>query len=147
MKCLFARLSLFFTIAVATVGVALANDALNPLIAERWKTRPLVIVVPSVNDPALHSLRQALESTSNREAFVERDMVLYAIVAGVGSRNDQPLTPDQTSALINALNVDAHGPAKVILIGKDGGKKVERGGPVKLAEFFVIIDAMPMRQN
>jgi hypothetical protein len=39
------------------------------------------------------------------------------------------------------------GPGKVILVGKDGGKKMEQTGQVVPSELFALIDKMPMRQK
>jgi hypothetical protein len=34
-----------------------------------------------------------------------------------------------------------------VLVGKDGGVKLERSGPVSLSVIFALIDSMPMRQR
>ncbi|WP_315125954.1 DUF4174 domain-containing protein [Comamonas antarctica] len=136
--------------AAAALSLALlATAALaepHPLEGERWKTRPVVVVVPRDSDPLLAKLRAALDATSGREAFRERDMVLYTVVAGKGSRNDQPLAPAHTAALLQALELDAQGPAAFVLVGKDGGVKLREGAGVDLNEVFAEVDRMPMRQ-
>lgn len=127
-----------------SAGAALAET--NPLEGERWKTRPVVVVVPQESDPLLAKLRTALKQTAPREAFRERDMVLYTVVAGQGSRNDQPLAAASTAALLKALGLDAAGPAAFVLVGKDGGVKMREGASVQLEEVFAEVDRMPMRQ-
>lgn len=127
-------------------GGLYAGEANNPLAAERWKTRPLIVIAPDAQDPALRRLQQALQEPANREAFIERDMVLFTVIAGVGSRNDQAMDAAATAGLLDALAVDADSPARIILVGKDGGKKVEQTGPVIPSELFSLIDKMPMRQ-
>ncbi|GGK08201.1 DUF4174 domain-containing protein [Pseudomonas matsuisoli] len=134
----------------AVLGVAFAATAnaesVNPLDAEHWKTRPLVIVVPSPEDPVLKALNDSLQSPENREAFIEREMVLYRVVDGRATRNDEPLTPEQADALLGALDAKAEGPATVFLVGKDGGVKVRQEGSLEPKEIFATIDQMPMRQ-
>jgi hypothetical protein len=147
MKHAFVRLAVLLALISGPVVPTLASASGNPLIAERWKTRPLVVIAPDARDHTLRSLRQALQKPAYREAFIEREMVLYSIVAGVGSRNDQVLTQPQTDALLQALETNAEGPTRIILIGKDGGKKVEQKGWVDPAELFEVIDAMPMRHK
>ncbi|TWI55453.1 uncharacterized protein DUF4174 [Pseudomonas duriflava] len=127
-------------------SVALAAEEDNPLLAERWQTRPLIILAKSANDPVLVQLKTALEEPRNREAFVERDMVLYTVVGDTGDRNDKPLTPAQTEALVRALRERPEDQALVILVGKDGGKKIVQRGGINPAEIFTTIDQMPMRQ-
>lgn len=137
--------------AAIALGLALpASAALadsNPLIAERWKTRPVVVVVPQEGDPLLAKVRSALKETAAREAFRERDMALYTVVSGKGTRNDRALTPQQTEALLKALQVDARGPATFLLVGKDGGVKMKQGADVDLQAVFDEVDRMPMRQQ
>jgi len=125
---------------------ALAADS-NPLVAERWKTRPVVVVVPTVADPLLQKVEAALRQTATREAFIDREMVLYTVVAGEGRRNDKPLPPAQTRALLRALKLDAAGAPTFVLVGKDGGVKMTEGPDVDLQAVFAEIDRMPMRQR
>lgn len=125
-------------------SAVLANG--NPLEGERWKTRPVVVVVAQANDPLLARLRTALNETTQREAFREREMVLYTVVAGEGSRNDQPLGAAQTAALLKALQLEARGPSAFVLVGKDGGVKLREGASVDLQQVFAEVDRMPMRQ-
>lgn len=127
------------------VGVPYAQG--NPLEAERWKTRPVVVVVAQPGDPLLARLRATLGETAAREAFREREMVLYTVVAGEGRRNDQPLEQAQTAALLQALQLDARGPSAFVLVGKDGGVKMREGPSVDLQQVFAEIDRMPMRQR
>jgi len=139
-----------FRRAAVALSLALPVSAVwaqaNPLEAERWKTRPVVVVVPQPGDPLLTRLRAGLAETAQREAFREREMVLYTVVAGQGRRNDQPLEAAQTTALLKALALDARGPATFVLVGKDGGVKLREGASVDLREVFAEIDRMPMRQ-
>jgi hypothetical protein len=127
--------------------VAGATDA-NPLVAELWRTRPLVVVVPSAQHPLLTSVQVQLRKAESRDAFQEREMVLFTVIGGEGRRDGQPLTADQTRGLLQALNLKASSPAAVFLIGKDGGIKLtERGEHIALASLFALIDTMPMRQR
>ena len=142
------------TIAVLALGVGLglalasaeASDA-NPLVAERWQSRPLIVIVPNAQDATLVELREALGKPDAREGFVEREMVLYEIVAGAASRNGQPLSGSTSAALLKAIGHQGDAGARVILVGKDGGIKVDRPGPVDPESLFTTIDRMPMRQG
>ncbi|GAA6118292.1 hypothetical protein Acidovoranil_03920 [Acidovorax sp. FG27] len=141
----------FMTHAAVAFGLALPAAAAwadgNPLAAERWKTRPVVVVVPAPDDPLLVRLNAALREPALREGFRERDMALYTVVAGQGSRNGQALPAASTAALLAALELGAQGPATFVLVGKDGGVKMREGADVDLREVFAEIDRMPMRQR
>jgi len=136
-------------VMVAAFAVPLSATAAdrNPLAAERWKTRPVVVVVPKAGDALVEKVESALRETSVREAFIEREMVLYTVVAGQGKRNAQPLAAGQTRALLSALGLDVQGPPTFILVGKDGGTKMKEGADVDLSAVFAEIDRMPMRQR
>ncbi len=126
------------------VGAAEAN----PLVAEQWRTRPLVVVAPSARHPLLTGLQAQLRQASVRSAFQERDMVLFTVIGGQGRRDGQPLSAEQTGGLLQALNLTASSPATALLIGKDGSTKLtEQGDHIALAAVFALIDTMPMRQR
>lgn len=139
-------LALSLALPAGTLPAATVFADANPLTAERWKARPVVLVVAQDGDALLTKVRAALAQTAAREAFRERDMVLYTVVAGAGRRNDQALEAAQTAALLEALQLDARGPSSFVLVGKDGGVKLRAGPAVDLQEVFAEIDRMPMRQ-
>jgi len=120
----------------------------NPLHAERWQTRPLVVVSPTTDHPLLQDLRAQLRVAATRREFEEREMVLFTVVAGQGQRAGAPLSTVQTRHLLGALGTEADSSAQVFLIGKDGGIKLRVGGEhISLPEVFSLIDSMPMRRR
>ena len=136
------------TLAALSIAMPLAAAAdPNPLVAERWKTRPVVVVVPAAGDPLLQKIETALRQTATREAFIDREMVLYTVVAGEGRRNDKAMAPAQTRALLGALKLEAAGAPTFVLVGKDGGVKMTEGPGVDLQAVFAEIDRMPMRRR
>ncbi|MDQ7987657.1 DUF4174 domain-containing protein [Pseudomonas sp. G34] len=124
----------------------LAQASDDPLQAERWNTRPLIVLAASADDPLLARVQAALREPANREAFVERDMVLYTVIGQQGQRNQQPLDVIATKRLLLALDAGSARP-QVILVGKDGGKKIQQGADADLQAIFQTIDRMPMRQS
>lgn len=141
----------FMTPLAVLLGLAgsqvVAADQANPLDSERWQSRPLIVVAPDAGDPTLRHFQQDLLAPANREAFVDRDMVLYTVVGGVGKRNGQALDPAATQALLSGLGVDAKGPTRLLLVGKDGGTKIDQRAPLDPKAIFATIDKMPMRQK
>ncbi|MBC3948597.1 DUF4174 domain-containing protein [Pseudomonas folii] len=144
MKNLMTPLALLLGMAGSQV---MADTASNPLDSERWQSRPLIVVAPDASDATWLEFQQDLTKPANREAFVEREMVLYSVVNGVGKRNDQAMDPKATSALLSTLGVKPDGPTRLLLVGKDGGTKVDQYAPLDISVIFATIDKMPMRQN
>ena len=143
---MFIRLLILASVLVA--GTVQAVEVPSPLEQDRGKFRPLVVVARTDADPTLVNLKKALEDPANKQAFDQRNMVLYTIVGITSKRDGKDLEPQSTMSLIRGLKpgmiIDK---AKVILIGKDGEKKVETVGDVDLAELFKTIDALPAAEK
>lgn len=138
----------WLSLGVTSSAMATENPA-NPLITDRGKFRPLILVAPSLDDADYLRMRSRLDE--RQAAFAERKMVLYS-VAGTregnsGQRAGQPMTEFENRALLEALEVDTQGPLTVILVGMDGGKKMQLEGYVAPQSIFDIIDNMPIRQS
>lgn len=132
---------------VSTSAAAASGTDVNPLVAERWKTRPLVIVAPSSTDPVLVKMQDTLQTPANQAAFTDRQMVLYVVVGDRARRNDEWLSAAQAKALRAAVEVANDAPATVMLIGFDGGIKMREPGVIDPRTIFGTIDQMPMRQS
>ncbi|SPJ32237.1 DUF4174 domain-containing protein [Kushneria phyllosphaerae] len=139
-----ALLAAVLTGAGATAQAGDINPAANPLLADKWQSRPLVVVTPSADNPDYERMRGIVET--QRDAFNDRDMVLYTVEGGSGMKADQALTEAETDALLASLGLNAKGPLTTVLVGKDGGKKVEQEGFVDPRQLFDTIDNMPMRR-
>lgn len=138
-----------FSMAVlfALTTPAMADDSDSPLTADRGQARPVIVIANSSADPALVKLLAALKEPANEKAFKERNMVLYTVVNTIGKRDGKDLDPQSTMALIRALKLGASAQAKVILVGKDGEKKLEHAGPIEPQTLFETVDKMPMAEQ
>jgi hypothetical protein len=131
----------------ATAAGAAGNNVDNPLMAERWKTRPVVIVAPTATDPLLTKQQDVLQLPANLAALKEREMVVYTVVGDTIRRDDQALPAAQARGLRMALDVKDNAPAMIFLVGKDGGTKMARRQVITAEELFGAVDAMPMMQR
>jgi len=138
--------AIVLSVLAGTSWAACAADA-NPLAGERWRTRPLVLVVPAAEDPMLLGLQAELRRERARAGFQEREMVLFTVIAGQGRREGQGLSAGQTRSLLDAVGAAPDGPAAAFLIGKDGGVKLAERGSLSLDAVFALIDGMPMRRR
>lgn len=149
--------SLTLATLMAFTGPLLAADD-NPLKQELGKTRPLVVVELDAGNPTLATLKKQLEEAATKQSFEERSMVFYTVKFGsIGAegekfakdpKDSKKLTPPETNALIRALKLGVGSGTKVILIGKDGEKKLNRTpDSLDLKEFFSAIDQMPQAEK
>lgn len=136
-----------WALAIATMvfmSTGYADDT-NPLVAERWQHRPLVLVAPASSNPAL---QDAIARVRDAErAFADRDMVLYVLTAENATRAGGTLEAEQRQALAAALDVTPRETTGMILVGKDGGVKLRASLETPLERVFQRIDGMPMRQR
>jgi Domain of unknown function (DUF4174) len=123
-------------ISLLTTGLlAAAVMAQTPnLYALRWNSRVLLLFAPNVNDRRLTQQKQMLESQS--AGLKDRDLKVFEITGC--SQSDEQLR--------NKFHVKADSFA-VVLIGKDGSKKLKHSEPADPNDIFQLIDSMPMRKD
>ncbi len=139
--------SFSLALMVALSGPVLADNEDSPLNADRGQARPVIVIANSSADPTLVKLLAALKDPANQAAFKERNMVLYTVVNTIGKRDGKDLDPQSTMALIRSLKLGASAQAKVILLGKDGEKKLEHAGPIEPQQLFSAVDQLPASEK
>jgi hypothetical protein len=138
--------SLTLATLLAFVGPLFAADDDSPLVKDVGRARPLIVIAPSSVDPTWLSLKKSLDEPASRKGFTERNMVLYTVINTMGQRDGKDLDPQTTMALIRSLKLGAGAKSKIILVGKDGEKKLEKDA-VELKEIFSTIDALPAAEK
>ena len=93
----------------------------------------LVVVVGRPDDPRVQAQTAMLARA--QAALTERDVIVQSLSPEAARRDRVDLGVASTTAF------------EVLLIGKDGGVKLRRRGPVDPAELSSLIDTMPMRQQ
>ncbi|WP_246732922.1 DUF4174 domain-containing protein [Methylobacterium sp. BTF04] len=115
-------------------GIGATRAADDPLGAYRWTSRVLVISATDGADPRLVVQRSTVAAA--KAGMAERDLVTIEIL-GQG---------DSARRLRDRLGLPRDG-FRVLLIGKDGGAKLNRDEPIPTRTLFDTIDAMPMRRE
>jgi hypothetical protein len=117
----------------------------EPLDPCLWKNRLIIASVP--RGEARDQLAAAL--AANRAAIDERDLQVIDVSPGSPRiPGTVRLDPQQTTALREKLKLsERETKAVFILIGKDAGEKSRQRETLKLASWFTLIDAMPMRRD
>jgi hypothetical protein len=145
---MFSRFLSFSTLMAAVITTpVLAADSDSPLLKDRGQSRALIVIARSAADPALTGVKKALEDPAVSQQFKDRNMVLYTVAGTIGQRDGKYLDPQPTMALIRELKLGASEQAWVVLVGKDGEKKLERQGAVDFKDIFSTIDQMPMAEK
>ena len=139
--------SLTIATLLASAGPLFAADSDSPLNQDRGKARPLIVIAPSTVDPTLVNLKKSLDEPDNKKGFAERGMVLYTVINTIGQRDGKNLDAQATMALIRELKLGASTGTKVILVGKDGEKKIDQLGPIGVKELFAAVDQLPAQEK
>lgn len=123
--------SLGLIAATAALASPAAADGLDRLL---WRSRALVVVAPSAEDPRLALQRRIYAADAHGAR--ERDLVLIEVAGG-----------DAGAVALRQRFGVAPGAFAAILVGKDGGAKLRAETPLAAAQLFGEIDGMPMRRN
>ncbi|MBY6006357.1 DUF4174 domain-containing protein [Salipiger bermudensis] len=117
-------------LAATDLFQTLPTDA-RDLNAMRWDKRPVLLFAPSQDHPDYARQMEMLRAAE--AALAERDIV---VLSDLDDRTPSPLRQGFQP-----------GGFKLVLVGKDGGVKLEQDAVLAPEELFAVIDRMPMRRN
>ena len=107
-----------------------------------WENRLLLISAPDENRSEYQDQLAILRE--NTEGLEERKLVVYSLLPDKykkGLRSENWLS----STVLSDLFRDRNNDFEVILIGLDGGVKLQQREVLSTEKLFSVIDAMPMR--
>jgi hypothetical protein len=108
----------------------------------RWEKRPILLFVPDTNDPNYRAMRARLRE--RKSDVSERHMVTLVLSNHV--EIDGKIHADLKAADFYRHYKISRTSFRVLLIGKDGGVKLNEQGLADPARIFALIDTMPMRR-
>lgn len=127
--------------------ISMHNLNAQSLESYQWKNRILIISSPSVSNADYK--QQIVEFSNSSDELAERKMLVYEIIEDkfkitnyLSGKNVLEWKKLKDKGLESNQNSDVF---KVLLIGLDGGIKLEQNEVLKKEELFRIIDSMPMR--
>ena len=110
----------------------------------RWAKRPLIVLAPGSDAALVRAQRVALGQ--DKHELLTRDMVWIEVLGNDVTINGIPVAGVRAEDLRRRYAI-AKKDSRVLLVGKDGGVKLRRTGPISADELFATIDAMPMRRR
>lgn len=118
---------------------------MNPLDKHKWKERVLIVTASSPSNVGYKRQDQLL--TKGKKGMKDRGLVIYRLYADhwLGPKNTM-LTEEEAQIIYDRYNINSD-TFSVILLGKDGGVKMNKNDIVSTRELFQLIDSMPMRQQ
>lgn len=124
------------------------NLSAQQLKDHRWENRVLIIKVKERLAAPDYSLQlQVLDN--EREGMLERKLVVYLIEDGMYNFQDLKVKNKGWRFVDPELKalLDPKKEFQVLLLGLDGGVKLNRDSYIPQEELFRIIDSMPMRAS
>lgn len=112
------------------------------LSKHQWKDRLILIVAEEKNEKFQ---QQLTELQKHQQGLNERKLVIYQILPDTYSTSFKAENWQQSSELYNKYKAEKSD-FRVILIGLDGGEKLEQTEVLSAEKLFNTIDSMPMRQ-
>jgi len=139
------RFAVVFLILVG-LTVWTPEEALSMDLTQfQWKNRLLIIFAEDANDPFFKNLQSQI--MAQKAEVDDRDLIVFEVPAkGPARMNNSPLDRKEADSIRTHFAIPGN-TFSLILVGKDGGIKLERSDQVDLGEILGLIDSMPMRQN
>jgi len=110
----------------------------------KWKYRPLVVFADDASVAPLVKQRRMV--TASRSGLGERDVVVVWVIGNTVSAELGPKPRASATSLRGRFGAPA-GSFRAVLIGKDGGTKLNSASPLAASTLYGTIDGMPMRRN
>lgn len=109
----------------------------------QWKNRLILIIAENEEDQNFQ--KQLAELQQDQDGLKERKLIIYKILPKNFSQGLESETWENGSALYQKYKTNASG-FQVLLLGLDGGIKLDQSEILSLKKLFDTIDSMPMRQ-
>ena len=110
----------------------------------QWKNRLVLLFDETTSSKAIQKELELF--IDNAQALRERDLLLFQITPNQVYDIDTKVTQLKASEVYRRFNIAAEFKG-VVLIGKDGGSKLQQPYHVKPQTIFTLIDGMPMRKR
>ena len=110
----------------------------------QWKNRLLFLFAPNRSHPLFDALQ---ESIAIVQMLADRDLVVFEILESGPSRMDMTDLNSQVAQSLRYKFDVRLDQFAAILVGKDGGIKLNRQDETRLDDIFGLIDSMPMRRE
>ena len=140
------RFILLLPVLIMATNFAVAQSSAKFNLDDlKWEHRVLVVIA---SDSTQKSTAPLLNQVERYQVdFLDRNMVLIALFKDHVSHIDGvPLDEEASSDLQEKLSVENYD-FRIVLIGKDGGIKLDRKVSTDLNDIFAHIDTMPMRRS
>ncbi len=111
----------------------------------RWKNRIVLIFATGPDSDSY--LQQIEKMNSDKDGLQERDVLVFSLFQqGTSYLNDKAISQESAERIIARYN-SGQKEFRFILIGKDGGVKLDKEMIVSTGDLFGNIDSMPMRRQ
>ncbi len=135
----------YFKILIsALICLNMYNSHSQDLKAHKWKNRVLLVLSQDVNNGVY--LSQIQELKSNEKGLNERKLLVYHLMPSQFKKDLKNGTWKSSESFYKTYK-KTKAEFEIILIGLDGGIKLQQTQLLSCPNLFSIIDGMPMRRK
>lgn len=109
----------------------------------QWKNRVVLLISSEENNELLSKQIEILKQEN--KGLQERKLIIYEVYKDYYKYNFQPKNQKSTD-LYHQFN-PTNKPFKIVLVGLDGGIKLNQTKILSVEKLFTLIDGMPMRRH
>lgn len=113
------------------------------LSSYQWQERVLLVISEDASN--VISKKQLAELSQNKEELIERKLIIYQIIPDA-FRKSLENEVWQTGDDMFRKYKETYAGFQVILLGLDGGEKLNQTKFLSANDLFIIIDGMPLRK-
>ncbi len=139
----------FLSAALLLIPTIIMAQTKEPIKAQpsdfQWENRIIIVIADSESDTLYR--KQMQEFKGEEDGLEDRDLITFSAFRNGKSRLDENTLQESSAASILERYGSGSAGFRFLLIGKDGGVKLEKESPVAVKEIFGLIDSMPMRQR
>jgi len=136
---------ILFLILIVTAMTLHAQD----IQKHQWEHRILIVQTTDANSEKFLDQLQAF--SGQEKGLIERKLILYKIIGNqfelLDFKNSKPLHSGTISEHLRHKYLENTSEFKILLLGLDGGIKLQQESILSIETLFNTIDAMPMRQR
>lgn len=137
---------ILFMLITTTSAMAQTDEGIKTQPSEyQWHNRILIVIADSESNNQVEE--QLLNFEGRKNEFEDRDLITFFVFRNGYSRfGERTLHSSSAEAILEAYG-SGNTHFRLLLIGKDGGVKLQKNTPVSMKDIFGLIDSMPMRQR
>lgn len=132
------------TLLFAVILFSTLFSSAQDLSKHKWENRLILLITDDENNPTFKS--QIAEFSKDLTGLNERKLIIYQVMPGEYKTGLNGDNKKKSARLYNDYKKTDAG-FEIVLLGLDGGIKLQQNELLQLEKLYATIDVMPMRRS